>query len=111
MTNAEKLEAVKTILRIDDSGEDVLLTNYLDIAAREIIGWRFSNSSSAPATVPAEYEPTQIQAAVIAYTQSGIEGQTAATENGITRRFAHADVLSYIRSNVIPIAGTGGSNT
>lgn len=108
MTAAEKLNMVKTILRIDetDTEEDALIQTYLDAAAREIIAWRYSNAANVPEIVPAEYEITQVQAVVNGYTQGGIEGQTAATENGITRRFEYSDMVEYIRAHVIPVAGT-----
>lgn len=108
MTDAEKLAMVKTILRITSSAEDDLLTTYIDAAGREILSWRYSNAEAVPDEVPAEYEMTQIQAVINAYTQSGIEGQTSSTENGITRRFEYAGMTQYIRANVIPIAGVLG---
>ena len=108
MTEAEKLTTVKTILRIDDTAEDTLLTTYLDAAKREILAWRYSDATDAPQDVPAEFEMTQIQAVVVAFNQAGIEGQTSSAENGISRRFAYATMIDYIRANVIPIARTGG---
>ena len=66
MTSEAKLAMVKAILRIDstDTSEDVLITTYLDMAAQEILGWRYSNANpdNVPETVPTEYEMTQVQA-------------------------------------------------
>ena len=106
MTTAEKLATVKTILDISDNTKDELLTTYLDMAKREILAWRYADGADAPEDVPAEYEPVQIQAVVNGYTQSGSEGQTSASENGITRRFEFADMVSYIRAHVIAVART-----
>lgn len=107
MTSTDKLAMVKAILRIDDTSEDALITTYLAMAAREIIGWRYSNANPAnvPTEVPDEYEMTQVQAVVNGYTQSGIEGQVLSIENGIHRHFEYSDMLRYIRAHVIPIAG------
>lgn len=107
MTIADKLAMVKAILRIDDTSEDALTTTYLTMAAREIIGWRYSNANpdNVPENVPEEYEMTQVQAVINGYTQSGIEGQVLSIENGIHRHFEYSDMISYIRAHVIPIAG------
>lgn len=107
MTIEEKLMMVKAILRIDDTSEDTLITTYLTFAKREILGWRYSNANpdNVPEEVPAEYEMTQVQAVVNGYTQSGIEGQVLSIENGVHRHFRYADMVEYIRNNVIPIAG------
>lgn len=107
MTIEEKLAMVKAILRVDDTSEDALITTYLNFAAREILGWRYSNANpdNVPTEVPAEYEMTQVQAVINGYTQSGIEGQVLSIENGIHRHFEYSDMVRYIRNNVISIAG------
>ena len=107
MTIEEKLMMVKAILRIDDTSEDTLITTYLTLAKREILGWRYSNANpdNVPEDVPAEYEMTQVMSVVAGYTQSGVESQVLSIENGVHRHFKYADMVEYIRSNVIPIAG------
>lgn len=105
MTNSEKLAMVKSLLRISDTSMDNLLTTYLNAAKSEILGWRYSyDSDNAPSEVPAEYEMTQVQAVVNGFTQSGNEGQSVSIENGIHRHFSYADMVRYIRANVIAIA-------
>ena len=107
MTTTAKMAMVKTILRIDetDTEEDALIQTYLEAAEREILGWRYSNASTVPEAVPAEYQVTQIQAVINGYTQAGVEGQTSSAENGIHRRFNYSDMVEYIRAHVIPVAG------
>lgn len=109
MTSEAKLAMVKAILRIDaaDNSEDALIMAYLDMAAQEIIGWRYSNANpeNVPQYVPSEYEVTQVQAVINGYTQSGVEGQVLSIENGIHRHFNYSDMVEYIRSHVIPVAG------
>ena len=105
MTNSEKLAMVKSLLRISDTSMDDLLTTYLNVAKSEILGWRYSyDMDNAPSEVPAEYEMTQVQAVVNGFTQSGNEGQSVSIENGIHRHFSYADMVRYIRANVIAIA-------
>ncbi len=107
MTTSEKITMVKTILRIDatDTSEDQLIETYLEAAEREILGWRYSNASTVPGAVPAEYEVTQVQAVINGYTQAGVEGQTSSSENGIHRSFSFSDMVEYIRAHVIRVAG------
>jgi len=103
MTEAEKLTMVKTMLQ--DPPSDELLSAYLTFAKQEILGWRYSHSANPPTDVPMEYEMVQVMAVITGFTQSGVEGQTTSVENGIHRHFRHSDMVDYIRSNVIPIAG------
>lgn len=105
MTSAEKLAMVKTLLRITDQSEDDLIETYLNMAAREIIAWRYSYTSAEemPDEVPVEYEMTQVQAVINGYTQSGVEGQILSVENGIHRHFHYTDMIEYIHAHVIPV--------
>lgn len=109
MTSEAKQAMVKAILHIDnmDTSEYALITTYLDMAAQEILGWRYSHAKPAnvPEDVPAEYEMTQVQAVINGYTQAGVEGQVLSIENGIHRHFNYSDMVEYIRAHVIPIAG------
>lgn len=105
MTDAEKLVMVKTILNIDeaDTSEDTRIATYLTIAGREILTWRYSYGTTEVTEVPADYEMTQIYAVVAGYSQSGAENQRQHTENGISRVFRYADMIQYIRSNVVSL--------
>lgn len=104
MKNSDKLNILKVMLGISDTNSDTLLQTYLDAAKREILGWRYSYSDDAPSEVPTEYEMTQVQAVVNGFTQRGAEGQVFSIENGIHRHFVYADMVRYIRANVIPMA-------
>ena len=104
MTTEEKLAMVKTIMGADAPDDETILT-YLTLAQNEILSWRFSyNPDDMPEDVPAEYEMTQVHAVVNGFTQRGLEGQTVSVENGIHRHFAYADMVRYIRANVIAYA-------
>ena len=107
MTFESKVAMAKAILRIDDDSEDALLETYLDMAGKEILGWRYSNANpgNVPDAVPPEYEMTQVQAVVNGYTQSGVEGQRVSIENGVHRHFGYSDMVEYVRSHVLPVAG------
>lgn len=104
MTDNEKLNMVKTILRIEDNSEDTLISTYLTAAEQEILHWRYSNASTMPTEVPARFEMTQVFAVTAGYSISGAEGEVTHSENGISRTFKYEDMLAYIRSHVIAIA-------
>lgn len=53
----------------------------------------------------AEYDMVQVMACVDGFNTRGVEGQTGHDENDINRTFKYPDMLSYIRSNVVQIAG------
>ena len=104
MTDTEKLTLLKSLLGIaeTDMADDVRLAAYLTAAGREIMAWRYSFVAQ-PDTLPVEYEMTQIYAVIAGFSQSGAENQLSHSENGISRRFKHADMLDYIHVHVIPM--------
>lgn len=105
MTMADKLDMVMTLLGLSGDRDETLLGVYLTAAEREILAWRYSYSGSKPEEVPPEYEMTQIYAVIAGYSHAGAEGQLSHSENGISRTFRHEDMVRYIRSNVLPLAG------
>ena len=102
MTSAEKLDMVKSMLGINNTDMDTLITTYLTASEREILTWRYSYAE-IPSAVPVEYEMTQIHAVVAGFSLRGSENQTGHSENGIARQFSYSDMIQYIRSNVIPM--------
>ena len=105
MTDAEKLVQLKALLQITDTTQDATLAVYLSLARDEILSWLYSGKTpEGVSDVPARYIPTQIQAVVVGYSQSGAEGQLAHTENAISRQFEYSNMLAFIKSNVIPYA-------
>jgi hypothetical protein len=103
MTQAEKLTKLKTLLNITGTEQDATLTVFLELSKSEILAWLYSGKPPDDVTdVPKWYEPTQIFAVVAGFSQSGAEGQTAHSENGISRNWKYEDMLSYIRGHVFP---------
>jgi hypothetical protein len=98
MTCAEKLAKIKTLLRVTGSEIDAELTTYIDLSTAEILSWIEAQANVTE--VPAKYETVQIFAVVAGYGISGAEGQTAHSENGISRTFKYADMVDYIRAHI-----------
>lgn len=106
MTDEQKLNRLKILLGITDTESDALLTEYLSMSGSEIIAWVYQNTQVPEnAVVPPMYEQTQIMACVTGFNLTGGEGETSHIENGIHRYFKYADMIQYIRANVMPFIG------
>ena len=106
MTTADKLAYIKASIGIADTTQDTLLTTYLDMAAHEILQYKYSyiGIPEGQTDVDAEDETTQIFAVVAGFNRRGAEDQTSHNENQIYRTFRHEDMVAYIRARVIPYA-------
>lgn len=105
MTPEAKLTRLKILLGITANDEDVLLTEYLDIAKDEILNWLYIRLGAVPTDVdevPTAYEQIQIMAVVAAYNIRGAEGQTLHIENGMHRNFVYEDLVKYVQTHVYP---------
>lgn len=106
MTTAQALTYLKTVLGISDTAQDTMLTGYLDMAAFEIINFKYSlvGVPSGKTEPDDEDAITWVYAVVAGYNDRGAENQTSHNENQIYRTFHFTDMVQYIRSNVIPFA-------
>lgn len=105
MTTAEKLAQVKSLLNITGTDLDTQLTVFLTFAKNEILAWLYSGKTPDDVTdVPERYIPTQIQAVVVGFSQSGADGQISHTENSISRTWKYDSMVSFIRSSVVAYA-------
>lgn len=111
MTDAEKLEYVKTIL--SDGGEvpsDAKLNAYIQIAGYEILDWMYHLIGGTPegmSEVPGKYEQVQIYSVVAGYTHAGSEGASDYSENGVKINFVYSDMIDYIHNHVLPYVRVG----
>lgn len=103
MTQGEKIKSLRIMLGDSDDADDTLST-YLDFAGRKIIA-RAYPYGSAQTEVPAQYETLQIEIALYMLNKRGAEGETAHTENGITRNYGAADVPEEMLRIVTPHVG------
>jgi hypothetical protein len=102
MTQAEKLTLLKAMVGESDS-EEVLLA-YLNIAGNKILNRAFPFDSEET-EVPKRYEFLQCEIAAYLLNKRGAEGQTAHSENGISRSYESADVPESLLGAVTPMVG------
>ena len=112
MTDAQKLQTVKTLLD-DGTGylpSDEKMSTYITLAGNEILAWKYHLIGGVPANVTdvmSTDEVAQIYAVVAGYTHAGAEGEQTHIENGVHRHFMYEDMVGYIRNHVLPYARVG----
>lgn len=60
--------------------------------------------------MPERYEYVQVEIAVYLINKRGAEGETAHSENGISRTYDNADIPSALLRDVVPFASTLGGD-
>jgi hypothetical protein len=102
MTQVEKLKLLKAMVGESDT-EEVLLA-YLNIAGSKIINRAYPYDSEVT-EVPSRYGFLQCEIAAYLLNKRGAEGQTAHSENGISRSYENADVPESMLGAVVPFCG------
>lgn len=99
MTQLERLK-----IRITESKNDLELEDLLESAKALILSRRFPFGDQ-PEEIEPRYKDLQIRIAVELYNRQGIEGQTAHSENGISRSFSGAVVSEELLREITPKGG------
>lgn len=99
-----KLEQLKCLLGISGVEEDMLLSTLLTLAAQKILDRAYPYDPEV-AEVPQRYVGKQLEIAVYLYSKRGAEGQTAHSENGISRTYGSADVPEAMLRGIAPLVG------
>ena len=102
MTQAEKLKLLKAMVGESDT-EGVLLA-YLNIAGGKILNRAYPYGTDET-EVPTRYDFLQCEIAAYLLNKRGAEGQTAHSENGISRSYESADVPESLLGAVTPMVG------
>lgn len=97
----DKLETLKALLGITTDEEDNLLNALLSIAENKVLNKLFPFGDGA-LTVPSKYDYVVVQIAQYIYLKQGAEGETAHSENGISRTYGEADIPNSLLKNVVP---------
>ena len=102
MTQAEKVTLLKAMVGESDT-EEVLLA-YLNIAGRKVINRAYPYGTEET-EVPSRYDFLQCEIAAYLLNKRGAEGQTAHSENGISRSYESADVPESLLGAITPMVG------
>lgn len=105
MTNEQKLEQLKVLI-LPDVATDDILNQLLLIAEGIVLNRRYPFGAPQDSIVPTQYEHIQLQIALEFYSKRGAEGQTAHSENGISRSYEAADVSPSLLNRIMPLAGS-----
>ncbi len=105
MTAEEKIKALKIIVGNEQTSySDDMLSTYLSIAGSKVIGRAYPYRDDVT-EVPVKYEHIQIEIAAYLLNKRGAEGQTAHSENGISRSYENADVPASMLKAITPHCG------
>lgn len=104
MTDAEKLKMVKAMT--GETDEDTLST-YLSIAGNKVCRKAYPFDPTVTA-VPDRYAHIQVEIAAYLVNKRGAEGETAHSENGISRSYEDGDVPPTLLREIVPCASLIG---
>lgn len=104
MTDAEKLKMVKAMTGETD---EETLSAYLSIAGNKVCRKAYP-FDPAVTIVPDRYAHIQVEIAVYLLNKRGAEGQTAHSENGISRSYEDGDVPPTLLRDIVPFAAVMG---
>ena len=93
------LDIMKSLIN-DSTVSDTVLRFYLNSASNIICDLRNTNM------VENKYVNLQVRIAMELYSKQGAEGQTAHSENGISRTYEASDVSPSLLSKITPVVKT-----
>lgn len=101
MTDAEKLTMLKSMTGETDN--DVLST-YLTLSKGVVVSKAYPYGKGTE-EVPAPYHTTQVEIAAYLLNKRGAEGETAHSENGVSRSYEDGDIPPTLLRRITPMAG------
>lgn len=104
MTDTEKLAMLKAMTGEKD---ERVLSTYLSIAGNKILKRAYPFNSTVT-VVPDRYAYNQVEIAAYLVNKRGAEGETAHSENGISRSYEDGDVPPTLLREIVPCASLIG---
>ena len=106
MTEVEKLSMLRVMVGQPNDGDwaDDVLLSYLAIAGNAIINRAYPYDDTVT-EVPRRYGYLQCEIANYLLNKRGADGQTAHSENGISRSYESAGIPESMLSEIIPFCG------
>lgn len=105
MTDKDKLDKLKVLI-LPDTVDDNLLSFLLKQAEGIVLNERYPFGAPQNVAVPVAYEHIQIRIAMELFSKMGAEGQTAHSENGVSRTYEAADVSPSLLRQIVPLVGS-----
>lgn len=105
MTNEEKIARLAVLIS-PDTADISLLETLIEIAEGIVLSRRYPYGCPEGTVVESRFEHIQIQIALELFSKMGAEGQTAHSENGISRSYEAADVSPSLLKRIVPICGS-----
>lgn len=104
MTDTEKLTMLKAMTGEKDES---VLSTYLSIAGNKVLKRAYPFDSTVT-VVPDRYAYNQVEIAAYLVNKRGAEGETAHSENGISRSYEDGDVPPTLLGEIVPCASLIG---
>lgn len=104
MTDTEKLAMLKAMTGEKDES---VFSTYLSIAGNKILKRAYPFNSTVT-VVPDRYAYNQVEIAAYLVNKRGAEGETAHSENGISRSYEDGDVPPTLLREIVPCASLIG---
>lgn len=101
MDNAAKQAMLTVMTGVSDSS---VLSTYLSIAGDKVLKRAFPFDGTVT-EVPSRYDINQVQIAAYLINKRGAEGETAHSENGISRSYEDGDIPPTLLRDIVPFAG------
>lgn len=105
----EKLTMLKALLDEETGKEtaDSVLLAYLSLAGRKVIQRAYPYRDDVE-DVPDKYATNQVEIAAYMLNKRGAEGETAHSENGVSRSYEDGDIPPSLLRRIVPMAGVIG---
>lgn len=100
MTDEEKLTMLKSMT--EETDDDVLST-YLTLAKGVVLSRAYPYTEED--TVPEKYDTVHVEIAAYMLNKRGAEGETAHSENGVSRSYEDGDIPPTLLRRILPMAG------
>lgn len=102
-----RLSAVETVMRLTGKTDEELVSDYVDMASG-IILQRLYPFRDDITEVPERYLSKLVEIATYLIDKIGAEGQTAHSENGVSRTYESASVPDSMLKSITPFGGMLG---
>ena len=101
MTDENKLSMLQSMTGETDQG---VLSTYLTLAKGVVISKVYPFGTGAE-EIPTPYHTVQVEIAAYMLNKRGAEGETAHSENGVSRQYEDGDIPPTLLRRITPMAG------